>query len=185
MTIWKDKLNAFETYLVVECHLARLTVSAYMSDVRHFYGCYKENELTDAGVIQFLKQLSDHEFTKSSVARKASALRMYFQFLSDTYNIESPKISELFHSNLTMKLPKLVSKNIMDICLNYEFNHSKMPLRNHCMIAFLIYTVMSRAPDGEDKVRGIAEQIHLGAMVFMHREYKMLAAFAAIGDALS
>ena len=47
-------------------------------------------------------------------------------------------------------------------------------------IAFLIYTVMSRASDGEDKVRGIAEQIHIGAMVFMHREYKMLLAFAAV-----
>ena len=47
-------------------------------------------------------------------------------------------------------------------------------------IAFVIYTVMSRASDGEDKVRGIAEQIHIGAMVFMHREYKMLLAFAAV-----
>ncbi len=47
-------------------------------------------------------------------------------------------------------------------------------------IAFAIYAVMSRAPEGEDKVRGIAEQIHLGAMVFMHREYKMLLAFAAV-----
>ena len=48
------------------------------------------------------------------------------------------------------------------------------------VIAFVIYTVMSRAHAGEDKVRGIAEQIHLGAMVFMHREYKMLLAFAAV-----
>jgi K(+)-stimulated pyrophosphate-energized sodium pump len=47
-------------------------------------------------------------------------------------------------------------------------------------IAFVIYTVMSRASDGEEKVRGIAEQIHIGAMVFMHREYKMLLAFAAV-----
>ncbi|MEL0204393.1 MAG: sodium/proton-translocating pyrophosphatase, partial [Halieaceae bacterium] len=47
-------------------------------------------------------------------------------------------------------------------------------------IAFVIYTVMSRASDGDDKVRGIAEQIHIGAMVFMHREYKMLLAFAAV-----
>ena len=47
-------------------------------------------------------------------------------------------------------------------------------------IAFVIYTVMSRASDGEDKVRGIAEQIHIGAMVFMHREYKMLLAFSAV-----
>ena len=48
------------------------------------------------------------------------------------------------------------------------------------VVAFVIYTVMSRASAGEDKVRGIAEQIHLGAMVFMHREYKMLLAFAAV-----
>ena len=48
------------------------------------------------------------------------------------------------------------------------------------VIAFVIYIVMSRASAGEDKVRGIAEQIHLGAMVFMHREYKMLLAFAAV-----
>ena len=47
-------------------------------------------------------------------------------------------------------------------------------------IAFVIYTVMSRAPDGEAKERGIAEQIHIGAMVFMHREYKLLLAFAAV-----
>jgi K(+)-stimulated pyrophosphate-energized sodium pump len=48
------------------------------------------------------------------------------------------------------------------------------------VIAFLIYTVMSRAPAGEGKVTDIAEQIHIGAMVFMHREYKLLLAFAAV-----
>ena len=48
------------------------------------------------------------------------------------------------------------------------------------VIAFVIYAVMSRAPDGEAKERGIAEQIHIGAMVFMHREYKLLLAFAAV-----
>ena len=47
-------------------------------------------------------------------------------------------------------------------------------------IAFVIYTVMSRASDGEAKERGIAEQIHIGAMVFMHREYRLLLAFAAV-----
>ena len=48
------------------------------------------------------------------------------------------------------------------------------------VIAFVIYTVMSRASDGEAKERGIAEQIHIGAMVFMHREYRLLLAFAAV-----
>ena len=47
-------------------------------------------------------------------------------------------------------------------------------------IAFFIYYVMSRHDQGEDAVRKIADQIHLGAMVFMHREYKMLAIFATV-----
>ena len=47
-------------------------------------------------------------------------------------------------------------------------------------IAFFIYTVMSRReiPDGE--VQKIGDQIHLGAMVFMKREYTYLFAFAAV-----
>jgi K(+)-stimulated pyrophosphate-energized sodium pump len=48
------------------------------------------------------------------------------------------------------------------------------------IIAFFIYHVMSRHNHGEDKVKSIADQIHEGAMVFMHREYKMLAMFAAV-----
>jgi len=48
------------------------------------------------------------------------------------------------------------------------------------VIAFAIYIVMSRYDAGDDKVRGIADEIHIGAMVFMHREYKMLFAFAAV-----
>ena len=42
-------------------------------------------------------------------------------------------------------------------------------------IAFFIYTVMSRREVPEGKVQKIGEQIHLGAMVFMKREYTYLA----------
>ncbi len=48
------------------------------------------------------------------------------------------------------------------------------------VIAFVIYNVMSKHDAGPDNVKRIADQIHVGAMVFMHREYKMLAAFAAV-----
>ncbi|MDG0991841.1 MAG: sodium-translocating pyrophosphatase [Luminiphilus sp.] len=47
-------------------------------------------------------------------------------------------------------------------------------------VAFVIYNVMSKHDAGPDNVKHIADQIHVGAMVFMHREYKMLAAFAAV-----
>jgi K(+)-stimulated pyrophosphate-energized sodium pump len=48
------------------------------------------------------------------------------------------------------------------------------------VVAFIIYHVMTRHDHGEDEVKKISDQIHLGAMVFMHREYKMLGLFAAV-----
>jgi K(+)-stimulated pyrophosphate-energized sodium pump len=48
------------------------------------------------------------------------------------------------------------------------------------VVAFAIYHIMSKHDHGADNVKHIADQIHLGAMVFMHREYKMLAIFAGV-----
>jgi K(+)-stimulated pyrophosphate-energized sodium pump len=42
------------------------------------------------------------------------------------------------------------------------------------------YAQVKKYPEGDGKVVEIGNQIHLGAMVFMKREYKMLAMFSAI-----
>ncbi|MDH5327214.1 MAG: sodium-translocating pyrophosphatase, partial [Gammaproteobacteria bacterium] len=47
-------------------------------------------------------------------------------------------------------------------------------------IAFIIYMSVKKHPAGEGKVAEIGDQIHLGAMVFMRREYTMLALFASV-----
>jgi K(+)-stimulated pyrophosphate-energized sodium pump len=47
-------------------------------------------------------------------------------------------------------------------------------------VAFIIYHIMSRHNHGDGKVRKIGDQIHLGAMVFMYREYKMLGLFSLV-----
>ncbi len=46
--------------------------------------------------------------------------------------------------------------------------------------AFIIYHIMSRHNFGDGTVKKIGDQIHLGAMVFMKREYKMLSIFALV-----
>lgn len=46
--------------------------------------------------------------------------------------------------------------------------------------AAVVYLLVKRYPDGEATVKEIAEQIHRGAMVFMRREYSILAAFALV-----
>ena len=46
--------------------------------------------------------------------------------------------------------------------------------------AWITYAAVKKHPEGEGKVVEIGNQIHLGAMVFMKTEYKMLVMFAAV-----
>ncbi len=43
-----------------------------------------------------------------------------------------------------------------------------------------LYKLVMQYPEGEEKVASIGKSIHQGAMVFMAREYKMLAIFSAV-----
>ena len=46
--------------------------------------------------------------------------------------------------------------------------------------AFLVFMYIKKAPAGEGRLKEISDQIHLGAMVFMNSEYKILAVFCAV-----
>ena len=46
--------------------------------------------------------------------------------------------------------------------------------------ALLIFFKVRSAPAGSGKVKEIGDEIHLGAMVFMSREYKLLGIFSLI-----
>ncbi len=48
------------------------------------------------------------------------------------------------------------------------------------IVAFAIYRLVMKYKTGNEKVTKIANLIHEGALVFMRREYKMLAVFAAV-----
>lgn len=48
------------------------------------------------------------------------------------------------------------------------------------VIAFFIYLKIAKLPGGDGKVAEIAHEIHRGAMVFMRREYSILAVFALV-----
>ena len=47
-------------------------------------------------------------------------------------------------------------------------------------VAWTIYQTLLAYPEGEGKLKSIGDAIHSGAMVFMQREYKMLAIFAGV-----
>ena len=48
------------------------------------------------------------------------------------------------------------------------------------LMAFVVYKLVMKYPDGEDKVKKIGDQIHGGALAFMKTEYKYLSIFIAV-----
>jgi len=48
------------------------------------------------------------------------------------------------------------------------------------IVAGAIYLYVKRQPDGNETMRGIAEQIHAGAMAFLKREYSVLVPFIVV-----
>ncbi len=56
------------------------------------------------------------------------------------------------------------------------------PILGGCglVVAFIIYHIVKRYPSGDGLVAEIATEIHKGAMVFMRREYSILAIFAVV-----
>ena len=48
------------------------------------------------------------------------------------------------------------------------------------LIALVIYFIVVSYDEGSEKVKKIADQIHLGAMVFMRREYTYLFFFVLV-----
>ena len=61
-----------------------------------------------------------------------------------------------------------------------SFHHLPVALGIFGLVAaFAIYRVVLQYSPGEGKVREIADQIHIGAMTFMRREYSIMIVFAA------
>ena len=52
------------------------------------------------------------------------------------------------------------------------------------IIALMLYVLVYRQPEGDDKMKFIAEQIHLGAMTFLKSQYSKLALFVIIVSGL-
>ena len=47
-------------------------------------------------------------------------------------------------------------------------------------MAYIVYRLVMKYPDGEDKVKKIGDQIHIGALTFMKTEYKYLFIFMTV-----
>jgi integrase/recombinase XerD len=115
-------VSGFLDYLKIEKGLARLTISAYTTDIGQFAGFLEKRKRTlikarRDDVRDFIQQLFSNQVDGRSVGRKLSALRHLYKYLlldkmiehDPTLNIDSPKQWKV--------LPKSLARDEMDTIL--------------------------------------------------------------------
>ncbi len=141
-------LSAFLDYLRVERGSAKLTISAYTSDLAQFAEFLDRNKhlLTDArrdDVRDFIQELFSNQLDGRSVGRKLSAIRHLYRYLlldgkvekDPTLNIDSPKQWKV--------LPKSLSREEVEATLaasqprNESTRAQALALRDRAMLELL------------------------------------------------
>ena len=83
----RDLVNDFIFYLTYERNYSELTKEAYSQDIKHFIAFLKETgdsnllkvEIADARI--YLSRLTDEKYSRTSISRKISSLRAFYQYL--------------------------------------------------------------------------------------------------------
>ncbi|MEO0084636.1 MAG: site-specific tyrosine recombinase XerD [candidate division WOR-3 bacterium] len=110
----RQTLEQFSNYLIVERSLAKQSADCYLTDVRQFLQYVSEKKLTmlnESDIQNYLAQLHSLKLATASIARKITALKMFFQFLiseekitvDPTENIELPKVRKKLPTVLTVE----------------------------------------------------------------------------------
>jgi len=128
-------LAGFLEYLRIEKCLAKLTISAYTTDIGQFADFLDKHKRTlltarRTDVREFLQQLFSHQVDGRSVGRKLSALRhLYRHLLLDrkiehdpTLNIESPRQWKV--------LPKSLAREELEVTLAAPMNRQSSLIRS-------------------------------------------------------
>lgn len=109
----------FLTYLRQERNLLPLTVKGYASDIRGFLKFLEERkkELAQINYLlvrEYLRALLDEGKQRTTLARKISSLRCFFQFLRARGDFESFPIQALRGPKIKRKIPSFLDEEEME-----------------------------------------------------------------------
>jgi site-specific recombinase XerD len=104
------------------------TIVAYKGDINQLISFLKNqkinliNEVTDAHINNFKKDLTDNNYTAKSVSRKLNSIKNFFSFLKNEGIIELDPSVEVKHPKYENELPKILKpieyRSLRDACRN-------------------------------------------------------------------
>lgn len=146
MNMSRDLVQEFMLYLTHERNYSDLTKKAYYEDIHHFLRFLKETgdeelknvELSDARI--YLSRLTDERYNRSSISRKISSLRAFYQYLLSHQFISENPFSYLHLKKTGLKLPNFFYDEEIELLFKAASGTDPLDYRNNTILEILYGT---------------------------------------------
>ena len=136
----EEELNAYAAWLRLDKGLSKNTIQSYLRDLRQFgkiSGQPKKLSGTSEQDIQaFLRKLNKEGSAHSTIQRKLSSLRSFFQFINQQQNALNPT-ALLKSPKRSHRLPKTLNEAEITLLLNAVDTSTLLGIRDRTMIELL------------------------------------------------
>ncbi len=142
----EDLLEEFLHYITVERGLARNTLQAYERDLRHFLGYLRERDIRIVGQIQppllveYLRSLQNDGLRATSISRKLSALRNFFQYAVRERVLTKDPSGMIESMKKPLRLPKVLDEAEIAALLEQPRPLTPVGLRDRAMLELMYAT---------------------------------------------
>ena len=147
-----ELINRIINIISLEKGLSKNTKSAYKSDINLIFNLLNANNINplEAQEHDFRKlfsYLKSKNFKPSSINRKLSSLKQFYQILKEEGYIKVDSLSNLESFKKHIKLPKSLSENVMITLLekakyDYEKSHDSSFHKNKCLRTLTILEIL-------------------------------------------
>jgi len=136
---WQEK---YSNYMMYEKNLSAATVSAYCTDIKQFFDFLKGDDTDIKSIDHFLLRkylglLHSQGLKKTTIARKISALRSFFNFLKREGYIEKSPMVKVVGIKQDKKLPLFLRQKEVEQLLNMPDISLPLGMRDKALLELL------------------------------------------------
>ncbi len=138
-----DLIESFLEKIAAEDGLSKNSIISYSCDLKLFYSFANKKDLSfisikDADIRSYIEDLHKQNIKSSSLSRKISALRNFFNFLESEKLIEQNPLKNIENPKKQNKLPKFLSIEEVFKLLDFaEKDNSEFGIRLSCILEIL------------------------------------------------
>lgn len=164
-------VKEFVSYLTYERNYSALTIKAYSDDITHFTDFLKETGSDDLLVVElldariYLSQLTDEKYSRTSISRKISSLRAFYQYLMNHEFISENPFSYLHLKKTGFRLPNFFYNEEMALLFQATAGTDPLDYRDRVILEILYGTGIRVSECQEVKLEDI--DLDLGVMLVL------------------